>query len=286
MNFSQKKLPREAASELRRCPIESVAPFALMIAPAYVYLKRNEKFVAVKAPLDFFAPDELQKMRPYENFFFPQFVDQALPFRDAAVSIKTMLNWKSPVAETKSKSFSALALPPTPYEISDAALKILGPLWGRNKWIETFFVCVFANEICDLLPREMCVAAREQSIERFEKALFVSSWQVFMACYLGYLNLDFLNRLRLNTFENIFAIYQSEELPEVRLRSELDELLFELLNQLKTNRFERIELGELGLWESRVGQKLQARLDRVVDQCLETAGPSPTVFGERGFVDV
>ena len=56
MDFSRKKLPPDAAEKMRNCPIHSVQPYALMIAPAYVYMKVNKKFVAVKAPLDFFTP--------------------------------------------------------------------------------------------------------------------------------------------------------------------------------------------------------------------------------------
>ena len=81
MEFSKRKLPKEAAHQLRVCPIPSVQPYALMLSPVYVFMKANEKFVSVKAPLDFFTQEELSKLRMYDTFYMPDFVDRTLPFR-------------------------------------------------------------------------------------------------------------------------------------------------------------------------------------------------------------
>jgi len=70
MDFRQRKLPKEAAINLRISPIASVKPYALMIAPVYVFMRVNEKFVSVKAPLDFFTPEELERLKSFESFFF------------------------------------------------------------------------------------------------------------------------------------------------------------------------------------------------------------------------
>ena len=61
MDFRSKKLPPEAADQLRACPVESVKPYVAMPAPVYIYLRANAKFVSVKGPLDFFTPDELAR---------------------------------------------------------------------------------------------------------------------------------------------------------------------------------------------------------------------------------
>jgi hypothetical protein len=61
MEFSRKKLGQEAIRELRVCSIASVQPYALMLSPVYAYLPQNAKFVAIKAPLDFFTPEELAR---------------------------------------------------------------------------------------------------------------------------------------------------------------------------------------------------------------------------------
>src|SRR4051794_31443428 len=93
MNFSHRKLPPAAAEKLRICPIRTIEPFALMLAPVYVFMRRNEKFVSVKAPLDFFTPEELEKLRPFQSFFMTEFVDTALPFRQAARRVRAVLSW-------------------------------------------------------------------------------------------------------------------------------------------------------------------------------------------------
>ena len=91
------------------CPIESVKPYALMIAPVYVYMRRNEKFISVKAPMDFFTAEELEKLKSVEMFFMPQFVDAVLPYRNLARRVKMILGW-NPVE-------SKAGLPPAPFEI-------------------------------------------------------------------------------------------------------------------------------------------------------------------------
>ena len=67
MDFSNRKLPVSAAPNMRSVPIGELKPYSLMLAPVYVFLKRNERFVAVKAPMDFFTPEEIERLRPYET---------------------------------------------------------------------------------------------------------------------------------------------------------------------------------------------------------------------------
>src|SRR5689334_8605019 len=94
MNFRPRKLPKEAAMNLRISPIVSVKPYSLMLAPVYVFMRLNEKFVSVKGPLDFFTPEELERLQPFESFFLPEFVDTALPFRQVARNVRALLSWQ------------------------------------------------------------------------------------------------------------------------------------------------------------------------------------------------
>ena len=155
MYFRPTKLPREAAINLRISPIASVKPYSLMLAPVYVFMRLNEKFVSVKGPLDFFTPEELERLKPFESFFLPEFVDAALPFRQIARNVRRLVGWEP---EYKGEE----QLPPAPYEVSDAVLRMIGPLWAPGLVIEPFFAAVFANELCELLPPEKLRAARDQ----------------------------------------------------------------------------------------------------------------------------
>src|SRR3990167_7937356 len=114
MQFTQRKLPPEAVYTLRVSPIDSVEPYALTLAPMNVFLKRNEKFVSVKAPLDFFVPEELEKLRPLGNFFIPDFVDKVVPFRKAARSVAALLKWEPP-PPAKDGAYPPVALPISAY---------------------------------------------------------------------------------------------------------------------------------------------------------------------------
>jgi len=44
MLFDEKRLQMESATQLIQCPIHTVEPFALMLAPVYVLMKLNQKF--------------------------------------------------------------------------------------------------------------------------------------------------------------------------------------------------------------------------------------------------
>jgi hypothetical protein len=189
--FSKRKISVETKSRLRRCPVETVKPYALMIAPVYVFLPRNAKYVAVKGPLDFFSEEELHRLKSFEMFFMPDFVDRVLPYRQIARRLKRVLNWK-PNEESAGIGIS-------PFEISDTVIRLLAPLWGPNQEIEPFFVSVFVNEFCSLLPASELTAAREKSLENFERALIVSAWMILLSLHIGVTDPGYLDALRLKT---------------------------------------------------------------------------------------
>lgn len=280
MDFSKRKLPIEATSKLRMCPVDTVKPFALMIAPVYVYLRRNEKFISVKAPLDFFTPEELQKLRGVEMFFMPEFVDSVLPFRNLARRVKMVLGW-NPVE-------SADALPPAPYELADGALRMTAPLWGRKLGLEPFFVCVFVNELCSLLPGEELVTAREKDTTLFERAIILSAWMVFLSLHVGTSDQGYLDRLRLDTFRRVMGFAQSvDSVLSFDSRSEAGEL-FRVLNQILVgeNICQPLGVDFFATRKERVAQKIIARLHRVESEKL--GGKSPlegSIYGEKGFAD-
>ena len=48
MDFYYKKLPLESFNELRPFPVTKVKPYQLLLAPVYVFLHKNSKFLALR----------------------------------------------------------------------------------------------------------------------------------------------------------------------------------------------------------------------------------------------
>jgi hypothetical protein len=276
MDFRQRKLPKEAAINLRIMPIASVKPYAMMIAPVYVFMRANQKFISIKGPLDFFTPEELERLKSFETFYLPEFVDAALSFRQIARNVKRLVGWEP---EYKGEA----ALPPAPYEVSDAVLRMIGPLWGAGLVIEPFFAAVFANELCELLPPEKLRLARDQDVLGYERAVLRSGWAVFLALHLGYCDLPFLNQLQQRVFD---ASFTGVHLPSIGRAADVDELLELVWASMGPEAARAVKGDVFSNNAGRSAQKVAKRLERVVSEAMILdAQPVPTIFGERGFAD-
>lgn len=268
MLFDDKKLTPEAIDDLLQCSIESVAPYTLMLAPVYVFMKLNKKFISVKAPLDFFLPEELERLKEYEVFYMPKFVRHSARFQTAARLVKNLL-----LSEAKNKN----ALDITPYEISNESLKVMATLWGKEMQIEPFFMGVFTHELCRPLNRETIVWAREQAVVRHDLGLLLSGAFVFLVIHLGVFDYETLNRLRDEIYEKTVAgeewktpknIYDS-------IASSIDRYM------LVNHAFHMVGLSQI---QQEWSQKLLSRLKRIQDDFSRYSQKSPTIFGEDGFV--
>jgi hypothetical protein len=280
MDFSERKLTLDAESTLLRCPIESVHAYALMIAPVYLELRLNARFVSIKAPLDFFTPEELARLRAHGDIHLPKFVETALPFRDAGRKARALLEWDPGRAGGEG------ALGPTPYELSDALLRLAAPLWGVSATepdlgIEPFFTVAFANELCATLPADALVRARENDLETYERAVLASSWVTLAALMLGYADRAFLDRLR----ERVFRRMALGEFASVRLSDvdQLENLAYAVFGGDTAPR--RVTLGQIEARTERAAFKLAARLRRVNRELTGPRDHLPTIYGPRGFTD-
>lgn len=279
MNFSHKKLPAEAADKLRTCSIDTVKPFTPMLAPVYVFMRMNEKFVSVKGPLDFFTPEELERLRSFSILYLSEFVAVALPFRHAARSVRTLLDWKPDESDPAK-------LPPAPYENADAVLRILAPLWGSQNAIEPFFVSVFASELCDPIPGELMVQAREVSVDLYESAMFRSSWAVFLALHLGHCDLKFLSGLRRKAFEDTLSRAQGKAAAP-RSYDAVDEVVSVARTLLANPGVRAIGGKDFEAAGDRVSQKMASRLKRAQESLMKPgAAAAPSIYGPGGFADV
>ncbi|HUP57014.1 MAG TPA: hypothetical protein VM598_06145 [Bdellovibrionota bacterium] len=261
---------------MRVCAVSSVQPYVAMPAPVYVYLRANEKFVAVKAPLDFFTAEELAKWRSLESFYMPEFVDELSSFREAGRRVRAILAWRPDGEDAAAKEL-------TPYELSDSVIRVVGRLWSplgasgedRQAGIESFFVSVFVSELCEPLSEVGLRAARDRDVDAYERGVLASGWTVFLALHLGYCGLEFLNRLRQASFDGVIA---PEAFPDEVI--ELDRLVRE---ELDSSGYRALRSGAFSQRAERAGRKVRSRLIRIERSLMDPASQAPSIYGEGGF---
>jgi hypothetical protein len=284
MHFEDNKLLPEAVDTLFQCSIESVRPYVLMLAPVYVFMKRNEKFVSVKAPLDFFTSDELEKLKVYGVFYMPKFVKLAVRFETAARLVKNLFSLAASADsdtnnETDPDSSAQQrksGLPPAPFELSNETLKLVGRLWGKELKIEPFFMAVFAHELCGVLNSDLLLQSREKAVMRHDWGLLLSGAFVFVAVQLGYWDLETLIELR----NQIYT--KTVEGEQWTRPSSLDsEIVCDLSQHLKGKK--DLSADDLENFKGEWARRLKARLVRVKKTMARTAESSPSIYGEEGF---
>lgn len=287
MYFSDRKLSTAAKTQLVEWTLDSMKPFALLYAPVYLYFKENEKYVSIKGPLDFFTPEEIKKISSRRTLFFSDFINSTTPFARNARDLKKLLKSQRKMSwMLQDESSIELSTSPIPYEMNNEVLKIVGPLWweleNSGTGIEPFYVTVFINELCDAIPSENLVRARENTIEKLELALLVSSWAVLLALLLGYTELDFLNYLRLESFNA-----KVEDRASEFINGEIEEAVQAADISLWVHRgkdgFKAIRAEFFTYREGRVYKKIGDRLARVKKEFL-SRGDVPSIYGMGGFV--
>jgi hypothetical protein len=174
MLFEAKKLELDSAEELFQCMVSSMKPFSLMLSPVYVLMKRNQKFVSVKAPLDFFTPDELESLLRYEEFFIPKSVEAVTGFRSAARMVGRILDE------------AGAGFPPAPFEISNEVISVLAPQWGRSLVVSPFCAAIFADELCGNLEPGELLLGRDSAVVKHDQGLLLSGLLVFTLVHLGW----------------------------------------------------------------------------------------------------
>ncbi len=188
MLFEAKKLEVESADELLQCPISTVKPYALMLAPVYVFMKRNEKFVSVKGPLDFFTPEELSAFASYGSFHLPKTVTELTAFQTAAKLVREMLR------EARAP------FPPAAFELSDEVIQVMAPVWGGNIEISPFCAAIFSDELCGPLDSQDLLYGRDTAIVRHDLGLLLSGLLIFVLVHLGTHDLELLQKIRRETY--------------------------------------------------------------------------------------
>jgi hypothetical protein len=285
VNIRHRKLAKDVIDTLRCVPVGVCKPYDVLVAPVYVYLPRNGKFVAIKLPLQYFTPQDLEKFKPYESFYLPEFVDQVLPFQKAGGAIQSLFEviQKRPVKT--STGTEMVAVPLAQYELDDAVLHILAPLWSVGSKVEPFFLCFFANEVC--LPFSTNFLTESADKENFELALLRASTGVFLALHLGYTDPGVLTRLRDRFFSDTLDGVRPVQSPgEVAL---LQQLIWTLIpnSEVKDISLPAIEkLLKTSGTGGKAAKKLISRLKRMTLNFIQSEAESASLYGEKGICNV
>ncbi len=265
MLFSRKKVPGGEAGSMRICPIDTVRAFYPMPAPTYLLLRGNDKFISVKAPLDFFTPDELERFKPFGAFFFPEFVERVIPFRRGTAALRTLLASTSSVDEG-----------PAPYEVSDAFVRLAAEAWSEGGLVEPFFVSMFVHELFEPIPGQWMVETYVRSVDAYEQGILRSAWATWNAMHLGYLNLGWLQSFRNNVFKVASQI--------TRDRAEIMKMLPEpWMREMATF---QVPLNAIRLDRMRAKgehSKLFSRGERLRTELIKDTGQIVSIFGPGGF---
>jgi hypothetical protein len=184
MNFKDRTLELSAIESLYPCRVDTISPFSLMIAPVYVLMRRNQKLVCVKAPLDFFTPEELDSLKKQEVVYLPVSVKEVGRFQTAARLHRSFIE---PVTGMSTRA---------PFEISHQIMKAMAPLWGASLSVEAFFASIYADELCGPLPAEQVLHGRETAIVRHEEAILLGGALTFVLIQLGWHSLFTLKWIR------------------------------------------------------------------------------------------
>jgi hypothetical protein len=289
VNFTCRKLPQEALASLRKVRVADCQPHVILLTPVYVYLLQNQKFIAVKEPLNFFEPADLEKFLPFENFYIPEFIDLIAPFQKAGRLVRDLLmtrqKFDAKTNKKKEQEKITVLVPVPQHELDDAIVRIVGPLWSKGVTVEPFFLYILMEEVCDALEQETLKKAIEKSADLFELALLRSSVAVFLALHLGYCERQLLKEIRNKIFngtmDNSELSHDQDEishllrlvqasLPNLETRSISIERFLALLENPETN--------------GRGSRKLISRLKRVNDGLIDPKAQAPSIFGKKGLI--
>ncbi len=203
-------------------------PGALMLAPVYVYLKNNQKFIAIKGPLDFFLPDEL-KQYDLEYFYVPQSVRDILPIRAEGRAVSRMIEL---LAKTSRHPDCGI----TTFEVEEAVFCAMRLFFDHAQSCSLFEISIFVQEICAYTNTARL--ERLRSCNRLDHAVFEASSTVFLAMFLGCLDGAFLRELFAAKMERR-ALHPFAK--EIVIRIQDDRLLFPTQGRIGAMLHERLE---------------------------------------------
>lgn len=262
MDFSVRKFPIRDTERLVKVPVRDLEPYSLLRGPAYVLMRRNERYLAVRGPLDFFTPEDLERLQSSNVIYFTSFVELADPYEQAGRAIRRILLW---LDETASH-------PVIPFERSDAVVRVLGPLWSADLQMEPFFATLLVEELLGALPSDLLLRVRNGSLAQYDKRLLEASGVVLLLLLLGEADIGHLRRCRQEVFEGLTPKH----------RWALD-----ALNVIRSrDRAHLLTAWKWSDWDPSIPlvARLQSRMNRISLKLAKPYLELPTVFGKKGFL--
>jgi hypothetical protein len=278
MKFDRTKLPKEAIKELREVPFEQLKAKMIMGGPVYVLLSRNEKFVAVKAPLHFFTPGDIEKLKGYESVYIPRAIDGILPFQRAGEAIRKVVSGFEIHSLQTSQSVTDVLVPNSTADRADAQLRILANLWGKQLRIEPFFLVFLAIEFYEEGVAALPELGSDQDVERTDLALLRASTALFLALHLGGMTLPNLVRLYRGVFEATLA---NRKWPQAW--SELDQIAIITERLIPHLDVKEISCEQIAQYRERAAVKISGRLARVSKELTTAVSPVSSLYSKGGF---
>lgn len=255
MDFRLTKVIPSEGETFRAFTIDEVEPYRPLPAPVYIYLPKNEKYVSIKRPFDFFTESEYLKLRK-TTLYYHSVVNSTDLYIDAAKRVRAALSF-SKVGQA--------SLEPSPFEISDSVLRIVGPLWRmlekRTIAVESYYASVFTNQLCDPLPPERLMYSRDIDIDRYELGILRSGLAVFLAVHLSILDLNLLNGLRQRVFLETVKLHSI--ISKISYTPELEEINAWVHTFVFSPDIQTVEADHVRFSSQRVAQKLTSRFDRI-----------------------
>lgn len=266
MIFRNPTLEQNAVDELVRCPVHSIEPYTLMVAPTYVLLKKNEKLISVKAPLDFFTPEELKKLELYEYFYFSKFIQEFSPYQTSGKIVKGLLS----IDPLKGD------LPPAAFQITKELTSLVAPLWGAGRAIDPFFAAVFTDELCEGISPKLLMQVRDASVENHDRGIQLSGLVIFLGVLLGWHSIEFLKSLRSQVYESAHT-----GIPHQDWSGPVKTVIQSAGKEL--DRGGLISFDQLARSPEEWARRLTARLRSFEERKLLGQEDSPTIRSSEGF---
>jgi len=281
LEFTHRKLSIEQGRSLKAISVSNVELYRLMPTPVYVYMQKNQKYVAIKSPLDFFSHQDIQKIIRLPQIYMTEFADLLGPIRNAAKAIRYAMDQSAYTIKDHSGKwkYPDVNLGVPSFVTSDSIWKKASQIWSSKMAVEPYTVAIFVDHLCSPIPAEEMEKAREGDIDGFELAILRSSWAVFLALQLGYFNPGYLNRLRAESFSRSvnhadIAFPRSEE-------EELIQYVFRILPEIQIHALAEENILKL---KSRIAEKLRFRMERSKEKIKPEERLKLSIFGEKGFL--
>lgn len=181
---------------LRKVSCKAFPPRVLLYSPVYVYLERNEKFISVKLPFQFFTESELEKLSKYKNFFLPNSVLKLDKIRQRGVSIRNALGLTEKISIRAMDETIRVSLDPAPWEVAPVVLAECRQLWIEADELSFEAISVLVDEICGPIEGPSLVAKYDADVVEAEQAVLIANTAVLIGLHLGYIDPKFLRKMR------------------------------------------------------------------------------------------